>query len=74
MIYDYDKLCEKIKEVCGTHQKFASLMGLSERSISLKLNNKKYFKQGEIQKAIVILGIKEYEIHIYFFTPKVQCA
>lgn len=47
-------------------------MGLSERTISLKLNNKVAFKQPEIQKALPILGLTESDIQAYFFTLKVQ--
>ena len=51
---------------------FAERMGLSERTISLKLNNKVAFKQPEIQKALPILGLTESDIQAYFFTLKVQ--
>ena len=47
-------------------------MGLSERTVSQKLNNKIAWKQSEIQKAIVILELMIEEIPLYFFTMKVQ--
>ena len=47
-------------------------MGLSTRTISLKLNNKIKFKQDEIQKAIVILQLDSTDISEYFFNLKVQ--
>lgn len=72
MAYDYAKLNGRIVEKCGTKSTFAEQMGLSERSISLKLNNKVAFKQTEIQKAIKILDISLEEIKDYFFTMKVQ--
>ena len=62
----------KIVEKCGTQAVFAERMGLSERTISLKLNNKVAFKQPEIQKALPILGLTESDIQAYFFTLKVQ--
>lgn len=71
MAYDYAKLNGKIVEKCGTQAVFAERMGLSERTISLKLNNKVAFKQPEIQKALSILGLTESDIQAYFFTLKV---
>lgn len=72
MAYDYAKLNGKIVEKCGTQAVFAERMGLSERTISLKLNDKVAFKQPEIQKALPILGLTESDIQAYFFTLKVQ--
>ena len=72
MIYDYSKLSGKVKECCGSQAVFASKIGLSERTVSLKFNNQRDWKQDEIQKSCGVLGIKEKEIPIYFFTPKVQ--
>ena len=72
MIYDYSKLSGKIKEVCGSQAVFAELIGLSERTVSLKLNNKKEWKQGEIEKRCKILNIGRDEITIYFFEPSCQ--
>lgn len=72
MAYDYAKLNGKIVEKCGTQAVFSKRMGLSERTISLKLNNKVAFKQPEIQKALPILGLTESDIQAYFFTLKVQ--
>lgn len=72
MAYDYTKLNGRIIEKCGTRAAFAKKMGLSERTISLKLNNKVSWKQPEMQKATEILEISEDEIQSYFFTIKVQ--
>lgn len=72
MAYDYSKLNGRIVEKCGTQAVFANRMGLSERTVSLKLNNKVAWKQPEMQKAAVILEFPETEIQTYFFTMKVQ--
>ncbi len=72
MAYNYAKLNGKITEKCGTQAVFAEKMGLSERTISMKLNNKIAFKQPEILKALDVLGINANEIQTYFFTLDVQ--
>lgn len=72
MGFNYSKLKGKIVEVFGTQTAFAQEMGWSERTLSLKLNNKRFWKQPEIAKARELLLIGEEEIPVYFFTPKVQ--
>lgn len=74
MSYDYDKLGGRIVEMFGTQYKFAEAMGISERSISLKLNGKVGFKQEEISRACQLLDISEDKISEYFFKRKVQFA
>ena len=70
MAYDYAKLNGRIIEKCGTQAVFAERMGLSERTVSLKLNNKVAWKQPEMQKAAGVLEFPETEIQTYFFTMK----
>jgi transcriptional regulator with XRE-family HTH domain len=70
--YEYSKLLGRITEKFGTQAKFAEAMGLSERSLSLKLNGRVGFKQSEITKACQLLDISGAEITSYFFTLKVQ--
>ena len=48
MAYDYSKLLGRITEKFGTQARFSGAMGMSERSLSLKLNSKVTFKQPEI--------------------------
>ena len=71
-MYDYSKLRGRIVEVCGTRAVFAKRMGLSERSISCKLNNKIQFNQHEIERAIDVLGLDDDDIQTYFFAKQVQ--
>lgn len=71
MAFNYNKLRGKIREVFGTQDKFAEAMGLSNTSISFKLNNKSEWSQQEINKASRILGITDSEIALYFFTLEV---
>lgn len=70
--YDYSKLNGRIVEKCGTKKNFASKMGLTERSVSLKLNNKRPFNQEDIDRSMGVLSILPEEIGVYYFTKKVQ--
>ena len=72
MVYDYTLLNNKIKEVCGTHAAFARAIKRSERAVSLKLNNKREWRQDEIRRSCKVLKLRHGDIHAYFFTPIVQ--
>ena len=72
MPYNYKKLLGRIVEKVGTQSKFADYMGLSERTVSLKLNGKVGWKQSEIANACQVLEIHETEIPAYFFALEVQ--
>lgn len=74
MKYNYSKLIGKIVEVFKTQTVFAEAMGMSDRTLSLKLNNIRSFKQPEISRACLLLGISIEEIPNYFFTLEVQFA
>ena len=71
-MYNYDKLSGKIVERFKTQADFAKAIGLSERSISLKLNGKLGWKQQEMAKSCELLGIEVEEIGSYFFNLRVQ--
>ena len=72
LMYDYSKLLGKVIEVFGKQAAFAGAMGLSERSVSLKFNNKRDWKQQEIHRACELLEVDFSSIPDYFFTVKVQ--
>ena len=72
MSYDYSKLSGLIIEKYGSRSTFSKALGISERSLSLKLNNKVGFRQIEIEKSCKLLGINKNEIAKYFFNLKVQ--
>jgi hypothetical protein len=74
MAFDYSKLLGRIVEKYGKQGAFAKAMNLSERSLSLKLNNHRFFDQKEISKACELLEIDDSSVHQYFFTLKVQQA
>lgn len=72
MNYNYRKLEGRIVEICISRTNFAEKMGLSDRSISLKLNNRVPWKQTEISKAMEVLSIDPAEVQEYFFNQEVQ--
>lgn len=72
MSFDYSALDGKITQHFSNRYAFAYAIGLSERSLSLKLNNKVGWKQKEIFQACELLNIPKEEIPLYFFTHTVQ--
>jgi transcriptional regulator with XRE-family HTH domain len=57
MVWDYSKLRGKIKEKYGTQEAFASAIGISATSLSLKLNNEREFTQAEMNASIEALEL-----------------
>lgn len=72
MSYNYSALLGKIVETFGTQAKFAEALGISEHTVSLRLNGKRQWKQEEILRASSLLHIPKEEIVHYFFTLQVQ--
>lgn len=72
MPYDYRKLRGRIREKFGTQAEFSRNIGLSEVSVSNKLNNVVDWGQDEMESAIVALDIPFSDIHSYFFTHQVE--
>lgn len=72
MSFDYSKLSGKIVEKYGTQYNFARALGISERSLSLKLNSKVFWKNSEIREVCKLLDINNKDIPKYFFKEKVQ--
>ena len=70
--YDYRKLRGRIKEKFGTQSEFSKKLGISEVSVSNKLNNILDWRQEEIENAIDALEIPFTDIHAYFFTHRVE--
>ena len=69
---DYSKVKGRIVEMCGTQGMFAKLIGLSERTVSLKLSGRRPFYQSDIEKSLIALHLTHADIPAYFFTLKVQ--
>lgn len=72
MPFDYSFLDGLITQKLGTRAEFAKKMGISEHSISLKMNGKTPWKQVDICRACEVLNIDVKDIPIYFFREKVQ--
>ena len=72
MSYNYSKLTGRITEKCGNQGVFAQKMGLSEHTVSKKLNSKVGWKQVEIERACDVLDIQRHDIPAYFFDVAVQ--
>ena len=70
--YDYSKLKGRIKECFSTQSEFAQKLGISETSLSYKLNNKTVFDQNEISDVIDIFNLTPKEAMDYFFTIEVD--
>ena len=66
--YDYNKLKGRIRECFSTQSEFAQEIGVSDTTLSNKLNNKTPFDQDEIYKAINIFNLSSSEALEYFFT------
>lgn len=74
MAYDYGKLRGRIIEKYGTLKDFAVDMKWSDRTLSLKMNCKVFWKQPEIMKAANLLEIPFCEVMDYFFSQNVQSS
>ena len=70
--FDYSKLRGRIVEKFGTQQAFAKALGVSARTLSLKMNNRIPFGQDEIDRIITLLQDTPQNIKAYFFTKKAQ--
>lgn len=67
MQYKYLKLRGRIIERFESQGKFAEIIGLSENSVSKKLNGISGFSQEDIQKWSSILEIPKDDYGLYFF-------
>lgn len=72
IIFDFNKLKGRIKEIYGTQSAFAIAMLVDEATLSKKLNNRVEFSPKEIVRACLLLCIDLTEVDTYFFTLSVQ--
>lgn len=71
-IYDYSKLCGRIKEIYGTQEAFAKEINMSVTTLISKLSNKVKFKQDEISRSMKALKLNTRLIPLYFFKQKIE--
>ncbi len=69
---DYSKLRSRVKELLKSESNYATSLGLSEASVSAKLNGRTPFSIEEIEKSVELLEIPEQQIYQYFFVKKVE--
>lgn len=67
-IYDYSELKGDIKKVFGTQSAFAKAIGMSEPTLSLKLNNNAEWSQDEMESTLALLHAGIGKLVPYFFT------
>lgn len=68
MTFNYSKLRGKIVEKYGSIAAFSTALGISNITLSMKLNNKIRFTSDDIIKIVELLEIPTDEIGDYFFT------
>jgi transcriptional regulator with XRE-family HTH domain len=66
--YEYRKLIGRIVEKYGTRKEFAKVLGISENSMSLKLNGKTGFSKEDMIRWGELLDIDVNDFGAYFFT------
>lgn len=65
--FKYNKLRGRIVEIYGSQSAFATALGLSENSLSKKMNGKSGFRQRDMELWCELLKIPLEEAGIYFF-------
>lgn len=68
MGYEYRKLKGKIKEEYGSQSSFAKALGLSENSLSNKLNGKIGLSQNDIELWSELLHVDRADYASFYFT------
>lgn len=72
MTFNYSKLRGRIIEKFGSQGNFSKALDMSEHTLSVKLNSKRFFTQVEISNISKLLDISIEDIPAYFFQNVVQ--
>lgn len=65
--FNYNKLRGRIVEIYGSQRNFSDKIGLSEQSITAKLNGRSDFSQEDILSWCNALNLQKSDIGKYFF-------
>lgn len=71
MAFDFKKLRARMIEKYGSQTEFAKAYGVSENTMSRKMQNKVPFSSDDVIKISEMLGISKDDVGSYFFTEKV---
>lgn len=71
MAFNYQKLRGRMVEKYGSQTEFAKAFGVSENTMSQKMNNKTRFTSDDIIKITDMLEIDQNDVGEYFFTLRV---
>ena len=66
--FDFSRLRGRIRMYFPTQAAFAEAVGMSESSLSKKLNGHTEWDAAEMRRTRELLEIPETELHLYFFT------
>ena len=66
--YDYSKLKGKLREKGFIYKTFGKIIGISEASVSERINNNAQFTQEEMEKSMIALDEPLSKVDEYFFT------
>ena len=69
--YSYDELKGRIRAKYKTQNSFAAVLGISNATLSSKLNSKTEFTHDEIAKCVDLLDLSKEDIPQYFFAKNV---
>ncbi len=71
MSFNFKRLRGRIIEKYGSQAEFSKVLGISQNSLSKKMNSKTRFSSDDIVRITKLLNISNSEITSYFFNTEV---
>lgn len=71
-VFDYSKLRGRIVEKYGSQRQFADAVGVSEQTITSKMNGRVAISQDDVITWSELLDIEAVDIGVYFFAYKLS--